>query len=295
MADPLAADASSRTARSRVWLRWLAFVAAASLLAAAVAVAWGQREVTGRVLEAVGHPSGVVVAALLGSVAANIILSGFMFSLLISRYGKVGVVEMQAVIAAATLANFVPLRPGLWGRIAYHQAIHRIPAIDSAKTVGQAVVLSVLVAAYLAAAVLVFSRLAFPLWPAVLLPVPVLAVGGLWRPGRVWLWAGLMRYLDVLVWAARYHAAFALIDAPVGAEAVLAFACVSVMTMLVPFVGNGLGLREWAIGVAALWLTPYVLELGLTAELVNRAAELIVVVALGSASMVWLMKRGTKA
>jgi hypothetical protein len=58
--------------------------------------------------------------------------------------------------------------------------------------------------------------------------------------------------------------------------------------MLVPIVGNGLGLREWAVGLAAPLLTPYVLGLGLAADLVNRATELVVILVLGLGGMAWL-------
>ncbi|MHC4784997.1 MAG: hypothetical protein ACYTE6_03445, partial [Planctomycetota bacterium] len=72
------------------------------------------------------------------------------------------------------------------------------------------------------------------------------------------------------------------------------FACLSVVPMLVPFVGNGLGLREWAVGLAAPLLTPYVLGLGLAAELLNRAAELVVIVILGLGGIAWLTLRARR-
>ncbi len=64
--------------------------------------------------------------------------------------------------------------------------------------------------------------------------------------------------------------------------------------MLVPTGGNGLGVREWAIGLAAPLLTDYQIELGLTADLVNRAAELVVIVVAGLASITWLGRRGKR-
>ena len=108
--------------------------------------------------------------------------------------------------------------------------------------------------------------------------------------------AGLIRYVEVFVWAARYYAAFKLIDYTISIESALAFACISMIATLVPFFSNGLGLREWAIGLAAQLLTEYQLEHGITAELVNRAGELIVVLIVGLVGIAWLahLRRKTR-
>ncbi len=271
-------------------LRWAGVVIAAALLAAAVVVVVRQHDAIGQALDAMRQPAASHLGLLLGSVLANLLLTGLLFNVLISRYGKVGRVEMQALIAAATLLNFLPLRPGLFGRIAYHRTFNAIPAAASVKTVVRAMILSVVVAGYLATALVVSSRLGAPLWAAVALPIPLLAAGTL-RPGaRIWVAAGLIRYREVMVWAVRYHAAFALIGAPIAAESALALACLSMITMLVPLFGNGLGLREWTIGLATPILVggDTIIALGITADLLNRAAEVIVVVILGLAGIAWL-------
>ncbi len=79
------------------------------------------------------QPAASHLGLLLGSVLANLLLTGLLFTVLISRYGNVGRVEMQALIATATLLNFLPLRPGLFGRIAYHRTFNAIPAAASVK------------------------------------------------------------------------------------------------------------------------------------------------------------------
>jgi len=263
----------------------------AALAAAALVVVGRQHGAVSGALEAVSRPSWGPVVLLIGAIGANVILSGLMYSVLISRYGRVGVVEMQALIASAALLNFLPLRPGLFGRIAYHRAVNDIAVVDSVKTAGQAIGLSILTAGSLAAALLIGGLLPVPMWVLVALPLPVLAAGGLGGRLRIWCRAGLVRYLEVLVWAVRYHAAFALIGRPIEVETALAFAVVGMITMSVPFVGNGLGVREWAIGLAAPLLSGHVLEIGLTADLVNRAAELAVIVVLGLAGLAWVGKK----
>jgi len=237
------------------------------------------------------RPAPGLVALLLAGVAGNVLLTGLLFSLLISRYGRVGVLEMQALIASATLINFLPLRPGLFGRIAYHKAVNRILAVHSAKTIIQAAILSVSIVVYLGLVIAISGALHVSLVYGVVAPLPVLAAGTAIPRLRIWMAAALLRYLEVFVWAMRYYAAFALIGAPVDATGALAFACVSMIATMVPLVSNGLGLREWAIGLTAPFLTEYVLELGITAELVNRAAELVVIAVLGLAGIAWLARR----
>jgi hypothetical protein len=258
------------------------------LVAAAVIVVWRERDAVAMAITAMRRPSPPYMALLLGGVVANIILTGLMFSLLMSRYGRVGVLEMQALIAGATLINFLPLRPGLFGRIAYHKAVNRILAIHSAKTIVQASILSASIVIYLGLVIAVSAALHISLFYGALAPIPLLASGMPFPRLRIWLAAALLRYLEVFVWAVRYYAAFALIGSPIDLLDALAFACISMIATLVPLVSNGLGLREWAIGLAAPILTPYVLELGITAELVNRAAEIIIVVILGLAGIAWL-------
>ena len=103
--------------------------------------------------------------------------------------------------------------------------------------------------------------------------------------------AALIRYVEVMLLAVRYQAAFALIGSPVDFSSALTIACVGLVATMIPLTGNGLGLREWAVGVAALIVTPYVLELGLAADLINRIVEALVVAVLGLAAFAWLAAR----
>jgi hypothetical protein len=280
-ADASTDEPTASTPRSR-WPRAVALVIGVFLLVAAIATVFAQRDRIGEALAAVRQPSAGAVALLAASIAANVAMTGLLFSILIRRHGRVGLLEMQALIASATLLNFVPLRPGLFGRVAYHKVFNAIPATATIKTVLQAIALSLGVAACLAVVLLVSKFWGVPLWLGVLVPVLLAAAALAWAPGRHLVAAGLVRYLEVIVWALRYGAAFALLGAPIDAHSALAFACIACVAMLVPLAGNGLGLREWATGGAAPLLTPYLLPLGLAAELVNRACELVVVTILGA-------------
>ena len=281
----------------RTWVRRLGLLLGAALLVGAIVLIAQQHDVLAGALSAMQQPSAPLLVLLIACVLGNIVLTALMFSVLISRYGKVRLIEMQALIAAATLLNFLPLRPGLLGRIAYHKTINDIPPVDTAKTIGQAIALSVGVAGCLALCLVLAAQFQLTLWIVLALPFALLALSTLVGSIRVWALAGLIRYVEVFVWAARYYAAFALIDYRISIEAAFAFACISMVATLVPFFSNGLGLREWAIGLAAPLLTAYQLEHGLTAELVNRAGELIVVLIAGLVGITWLahLRRKTPA
>ncbi len=258
------------------------------LLVAAIILIARQHDVLARAFSAIRQPSAPHLFLLFACVLGNIVLTALMFSVLMSRCDKVRLLEMQALIGAATLLNFLPLRPGLFGRIAYHKTINHIPTADTAKTIGQAIALSLGVAGCLALCLVLAVQFHLTLWIVLAMLFALLALGTLVGSIRLWALAGLIRYVDVFVWAARYYAAFALIDYRISIEAALAFACLSMIATLVPFFSNGLGLREWAIGLAAPLLTMYQLEHGITAELVNRAGELIVVLIAGLAGIAYL-------
>jgi hypothetical protein len=268
-----------------------------TLLAAAIVVVARQHtDIRAALHHVADQPAGERakhIAVMLGSVLGNIALTAVMFRLLLSRFGRIGSGEMQAVIASATLINYLPLRPGFIGRVAYHKAMNGIAVRESIKTIVQAAILSALAALYLTAIVLICREHAISPWYFAAAPLPLLGVLGALSPSaaRLLAWAGAVRLLDVLVTALRYHAAFALIGSPIDWDSAMAFACISVLATMVPLVSNGLGLREWAIGMFVPVVASYQMELGLTADLLNRAAELVMVTAAGVPATLWLAKR----
>ena len=277
--------------RIQQYVRWIGLAVGVILVSAAVVTVVSQRENIGAALAAIRHPDAVDVVVLFGTVLANIVLTGLMFSVLMSRHGRVGRVEMQALIAAAALANYLPLRPGLFGRAAYHKAFNDIAIKATVKVTLVALAISVVLAAYLALALFVASRVSIPLWLVVGGAVPVLVGAAVAPATRLIGIAASIRYVEVLLLAVRYQAAFALIGSPIDFASALTISCVSLVVTLIPLTGNGLGLREWAVGLAAARLTPYMLELGLAADLVNRTAELLFVAVLGLGAFAWLASR----
>ena len=296
------------------WVRPAGVAIGIALLVAAIAAVISQRETMSEAWRALRSPSWPLMALLAGSVLANLVLSGLMFSALVSRYGRVGLIEMQALIAVASLLNFLPVRPGMFGRVAYHRVANGIRTVDAAKTVVQGAAISAGVALALAAMAVLCAKAGWPLWPMVtsgaivlgLTPIMGLALPRPTRPAAApessvhgappatgstvigsalcqWSAAILCRYLDVLAWSLRYWAAFALIGHPINWDASVALACVGIIATMTPIGANGLGLREWAIGLAAPFVSESALETAIGADLLNRVVEMVVV--LGAAGV----------
>ncbi len=279
----------------------------------AIGVVLSQRGTLSESLNAVRSAHLGWVLLLLILPVANVLFTALTFKALTDRYARVPLWEMILLMLSAGLLNYLPLRPGLVGRVAYHRQVHGIRATDSAKVVllamlatalglgGMVLAAQLVVAAGAGGAVTHAS--------ATVLPAIGCVVFGSWRAHnepqrRVWnlVAATGWRWGDMLIWAARYAVVFSLVGSPITwAEATL-FAAVSQAAMVVPLFGNGLGLREWAIGAfagsralesgadSAGALTELTAS-GLTADLVNRAAELVVLVPLGALAGAALARR----
>ncbi|VAX39323.1 hypothetical protein MNBD_PLANCTO03-1920 [hydrothermal vent metagenome] len=263
------------------------------LLVAAVWAVWSQRPV---LTEALGSlrdaPAGLVVGAMLLPLVSWLATAAT-FWLLSNRYARVPMGDMVLLIGAAWLLNYLPFRPGMVGRVAFHRKYHEMAIADSVRVMISAMVLSGISLGMLLAVAVGVSRVELPLVRAACLAGPTVAVGVVAGAARAagWSWwrevaALCVRSLDMLAWVGRYAIVFALVGQPLALEHVVAVAAVCQVAMVVPLTGNGLGLREWAVGlmlavVAATGMREQAAAIGLTADLVNRAAELVLVVPVG--------------
>lgn len=330
-----AAGADTPPPASRRWGKFAGHLIGLLLLGAAVWAVAAQSRATGgggdlsRIWSAARSAPGRawLLAALLILPALNWIIVSVSFWILMRRYGRVGLYEMLRLIGVAWLGNYLPLRPGMIGRIAYHRAVNRIAVADSVRAValgtfcGLGAVGSVVL---LAAAMRGVSSLA-P-WALALAALPaagLLAWAALRRaggPARAAAFIPLVyaiRCIDMIVWVLRYSVVFALIGSPLPPSGAVAITGVSQIAMAIPFSGNGLGLREWAVGLTAgalppanaparppdpnptspdpaaplaRSLNPAALR-GVEAELINRTAELAVAVPVGLLSYFSLRSR----
>jgi hypothetical protein len=277
-------------------LQGLGLLAGAGLLVAAVILLWREHASVDLALASIRSLPRSRLAGLglflFGSTLTSIVLSGMTFSILVRRYGQVSVLEMQALIAAATLVNHLPTRLGAVGRVAYHRAVNAIAIRHSVRIVVEGLALSAATAVYCTAAALASMKLRVPVSLLLALPLPLMLVGLVGGDSRSrFLLAALPRYGEALLLAARYYVVFSMIGAPIDAPPAIALACVSMLASVVPVLGNGLGLRPWAVGLLAPTLAGVSVEVGLIADLIGRAAELVIAIPAGSLGVAYLVRR----
>jgi hypothetical protein len=219
--------------------------------------------------------------------------------------GRVSLSEMTLLTGSAWLLNYLPLRPGLVGRLAWHRRVNGIGLGRSIQGLLATILASFAALIAVGAGVMLVGPASFAAALACVI-VPALAffmVAALlatWPSTRVrWVWpmAAGVRVLDVGVWLARTAAVFALCGSPLSIEHAMLITLAGQLAMLIPIAGNGLGLREWAVSMlsARLGISPsaggLVSAAGLSAEIVNRAAEMLVALPVGVACSVLLARR----
>ena len=294
-----------RRFRSASWLIGIALIAlagwSASHAGASLPAVWGT----------VTAAPPARLALLIALITLTPALTSLMFWLLQRRYTRLGYPENTALITSAWLLNFLPLAPGLVGRLAYLKAVHATPITHSARAVIWANILSVLGAVTLlltvalGAAASATNQTALALLAAApAIPLAALAwYAHIKKPQpdpEVWrvVAALTVRYAELHLWAARYWMLFEIMNTPIAWGGALAIAAVAGLASLFPLAPNGLGLREWAVGLVAPLLPAslaYTVGLtaaaGLSADLVHRACEVLVAVPTGLVATLWVGAR----
>jgi hypothetical protein len=206
------------------------------------------------------------------------------------RHARIGFGEMNALVAASTLANYVPMQAGSIGRLAYHRTVHGVPVRATLVAILQAMAATAVATCAVGAAALLGTAANAPWWAPALVSVVwlPLAIEPAWRTFALVM---VVRTLEVLAWAVHAWAAFRLSGWDIAPQTAIGAALVASAANLVPFIGNGLGIREWAVALAAPVLGGYERDAGLAAELTGRAVDVAVAVPLGLASFAWLVRR----
>ena len=234
------------------------------------------------------------VATLAVCVAANLLLTAMLFWVITRSFDAqppVGLMRITALICLSGLLNYLPfIRPGLLGRAAYLKYRHGLPLRQSMLILLVVLGLATVVLLAAGAVVLILptdvSRLAAG--AAVMLALSGLAkpiAQRLLRRDVVYAWAWVpLRTADMLVAAGRLWLAFGIVGKPISfADAVLIGAA-SLLVKLVGLTPNGLGLSEWVVAALAGAISPATTAAGAAAALVDRGAELIVVMVAGLVS-----------
>src|SRR5262245_23151950 len=84
-----------------------------ALLLLALGLVFARRESLEEAWQALTQPEPSLLAGLPLAVVGNLLATAVVFFVLINRFGRVRIDEMIAIVAASTLLNFVPMRPGL--------------------------------------------------------------------------------------------------------------------------------------------------------------------------------------
>lgn len=267
------------------------FAVGVLLLAAAVALLVRSGSDLEQSLDHARRAAWWLVAAALILPLGNALFVTWSFHVLMNRFGVVPFGDMLRLIFSSWLLNYLPMRPGLVGRLAFHKTVHRVSLKNSA-----AVSVALALMTGLAAVHLLGIWAAFTLgWEAGATAAIATSVGvallvrfaadhsPAGRVPRGALGAALlMRYADLIVWALRMAVAFAIIGKPIPLTVGVLLAAAIQIAYLVPVTGAGLGVAEWAVGfVAALSVSALDPADGIAASLITRAAEIVTAVPLG--------------
>lgn len=309
-----AADASVGAARfsprTRAILRWVIRLLGLALLAAAAVTIMRSQTAVSEAWAALRTAPQWLLVVLFLLPLVNIAAVSESFRLMTTTSGRVGHIEMAALITSAWLFNQLPLRPGLVGRIAYHRLVNGIPVKDAVLVTLQvlacaALSLSCLVGTVLIAAKCSGSDAGIVLW--MLAPLPVLGLITLIlhrlssraassHARNAWRFAACiaLRYIDLAAWIARYSLIFLALGRPLPWRDATIVGAASEAAMLLPI---QVGAREWVVGVVAArlaspgTLTSTDIAPGLLADVVTRAIEIAVALPLGVLAAFWLQRR----
>lgn len=295
--SPAGASGGGRAGPS--WTRFRlvgAAVGLALLVAAVVLVVTHASSVSGA-LSAIAHPRPATVLWLVGTILIAVPMGAASQIIMLWRFSRtrVGLGEMSALVSVATVLNYLPLWPGVFGRIAWHRVVNGIGVMDAGKAIVSVRLLGLMTGLLLLGLVwadgIVFDvpdiRWAWlVLAGALSLPAVV--------PGlRCVAAAAVLKWGDLYIRQFQYVLVFDLMAIEIDATTGMALAGISSVAMSVPFIGSGPGLREWAVG----WMTtvvnrlPDALVIGVMADLVLRVATLVVMLPVGVVSALWLRRR----
>ena len=254
------------------------------------------------------------LAGMIGFTLGSLFLNGTTFWLIVRPIRDVGFWNMQRLNVVGNALNYLPLRPGLILRVAYHLRVDRLTALQIAAWFGAIAVILLMVTGVLVTAMLL-RREVDVVW--VLLVVVGLVVGGflvyslsglgvvrkhgrgidmMLRDHRV-LWPAItLRLIDIGMYSGRLWCALAIVGLEAhSATYVILLALVALLAGLLPV---RIGFREVLLGLAATAAASEgTLDDSIFAllALVESAGEAMVYVPLGAIAIFWYRRRWLNA
>lgn len=292
---------SGSTTQRQATRRIFGFVIGLLLIGVAVFVLARNQTDLHEALDAARHAPWWIIAMAITLPVVNAALVAVSFWILMRRFGNVPLADMFALIGSAWLLNYLPMRPGLIGRLAFHKLVHGVSLKSSVAVSVALALMSALAAGHMLVVGVAFTEgIWIGLAVLVMSSVVMYFVAGFAAdrspagavPRHELRIALLFRYADMLVWALRMWACFAIVGAPLTPWAALLIAAAVQLAYLFPLTGAGLGVVEWAVGVvAAIVAVNATAEIGIAASFANRAAEILVVIPCGLAGSAYIAKR----
>ncbi len=287
------------TVRFKKIARIIGFVVGCALVVAAVVTIARSTPTISQLGAIVTRPDALLIGAGIVATLGTLIGASGLFYALVHDFGRITRVEMIRLIAASSVLNYLPMRPGLLGRIVHQEVVNGIPMRKSVVSIVEAAFICALTILWLAIAIWTIRLTGNRALAALIAAVPIL--GGLafvmpdsWH-WRRYLEAIFWRWLDLISWSVRYAVVFAVLDVDLNPENAATAACIAGVANMIPFLGNGLGIREWAIGLAGPARAIWPENAGLAAELLNRALDIAIVVPIGLCSMPGIARRVRQA
>lgn len=287
--------------RSKAVKPLVGFVLGVLLIAAAVVALASSEDDLRHALESARAAPRWMLVALVLLPLANAVIVSLSFWLLMRRLGHVPFADMFHLICSSWLLNYLPMRPGLVGRLVYHKLVHRISLKASVAVSVALALMTALAAGHMLAVGIAFD------WGVLagigVLVATTLAIyffagyAAMRTPARLFAkrdlrYAILCRYADMLVWTLRFWASFAVVGAPIDPHTAILVAGAVQIAYLFPLTGAGMGVVEWAVGaVAAFAMTSVSPEIGIAAALVCRVAELPATIICGLVGSAFIAKK----
>ena len=275
--------------------RAIGFVVGVVLVGAALIAIVRSAPTLDQLRAVIARPDGWLIAWAVAATVGNLIGASGMFYALVRPFGQITFFEMGKLIAASSVLNYLPMRPGLVGRVVHQEVVNRIPMRRSVLSIVEAAVICAFTVFWLALAVAMIRFTSTRVIGGVVAALPIFCGLAYAMPqemrSRRFFEAIFWRWMDLLLWTVRYAVVFEMLGIDLNLESAAAAACIAGAANMIPFIGNGLGVREWAIGLAGPALATWTTDTGLAAELLNRCLDLIVVAPIGIGVMPGIAKR----
>ena len=288
------------TTKGNKQIRIIGWIVSVVLLCAAIFTIWNRWGDISKAIDSIERPNRGVLVSL---VVLMVLSQGFVsesFRQLLNRDGiaksgcdPIEKGEMFWLVMVSGMLNWLPMRAGLIGRTVYHSKVNGIPAPKSLQVLFESVATIVCVSGVALFMVICSNLFRVDIIYFVCAPILLFFVFITRKPSRPWLLAISYRYVDVLLFAARYWLIFDLMSYEITPQTAILLAGAGSIASLLPLPTGGLGGREWIIGFIASWVTvfPAAIALGLVADLINRVIELTVVIPFGLLGQHFLRKK----